>query len=54
MKASAGRGKDKIQVGTKNATGKQKRISVQEARKYFRKKNHSELPILFWRSKERQ
>ncbi len=49
---SDNRGKNKMRAGAQNPVGNQKRISIQEARKYFRKKNHSASPTTFWQNTE--
>jgi len=50
LKMSDNQKKGKMRARAKNPTGRQKRISIQEARKYFRKKNHNASPTAFWKS----
>jgi hypothetical protein len=49
MKPIDNRQKQAMRVRPQNLPQAKKKISVQEARKYFRKKDHTQSPIPFWK-----
>ncbi|MBI4357728.1 MAG: hypothetical protein HY584_00365 [Candidatus Omnitrophica bacterium] len=48
MRKTDERQKNQTDASIQNPTVQPKRISIQEARKYFRKKDHSAFPLTFW------